>query len=136
MLRSLFLGIWCSNSQCIKWSSSIVQHSTGNQNVDIVFKGRWGKTLLHIACKEDHLPFVKYLFSNGANKNVKDMWGRTQYDSASTYEIRNILKWQLKQKKKKNQTKNNQKNKFIKLRTWTTKKQRISSFSKTKDIQI
>ena len=51
-----------------------------------------GDTPLMIAADSGKIEVVKELLKAGANKKLKDTWGKTAYDKASKEEIKALLR--------------------------------------------
>ena len=50
-----------------------------------------GWTALHAAANYNHLKMAQLLIDNGADKNIKDNWGRKPIDRANSSEMKALL---------------------------------------------
>ena len=64
---------------CEEGKLNSVKWLIGIENGDIEKKESNGKTLLHLACENGHLPIVEYLISKGADVNAIDLNGNTPF---------------------------------------------------------
>lgn len=66
----IHLAAWKQNIQ-------IVRSILSKKNVDINVRGPYQWSALHFAARENNLDMIQTLLAFGADKNLKDQWGRT-----------------------------------------------------------